>query len=76
MDFNDYFEKGIAYYQNYEYGPAIANLKEALKLRDTPELRDMIKKMEEAAAFHGKKSYHEGQAAYFNSLAEEAQGRF
>ena len=56
MDYNDYFERGIAFYRNYEYGPALENLREALKLNDNPKLRGIIEKMEAAAAANARKN--------------------
>jgi tetratricopeptide (TPR) repeat protein len=57
MDFNDYVNQGIAFFQKNEYGPAIENLKAAANLMpDNPEIRELIKMVEAKAGMEAQAS--------------------
>jgi len=61
----DYFNKGMAYFDDYKYELALENLRAALKLKDIPELRALIKSIEEAAEANAKKTYYEELASQY-----------
>jgi len=55
MTAEEYFNKGIEFYQNYEYGPALENFRTALKLCEpdsevSEACRKIINALEEGIA--------------------------
>ena len=62
MDFNDYFERGIALFEKYEYGLALENFRAAQKLNDTPDIRKVIEIAEQTANANAQKTFSEEKA--------------
>jgi len=61
MDYNDYLNKGIAFFENYEYGPALENLRAAQRLYDSPQIQNVINLVEKAANANAQKKYTDEQ---------------
>ena len=77
-----YFNQGVAFYEERDYGPALEKFETALNLIDPwntqfrEGLCNLIEEVKLCAKDKAQSDYNRSQAAYYRKLAEEAQGRF
>jgi len=62
MNFNDYFTRGVAFYKDRNYEPAIKNFEAALKLDPSnTQLRNMIAELKLAARDRAQANFYGAQ---------------